>query len=66
MAKRKTKKKLELKPEITLSEVASVGLETVGIVKQLDAKVEQLNQEVNKRIDRLVEAIYKSKRIKGI
>lgn len=65
MAKKKVKK-LKLKPETTLSEVALVGLETVGIVKQLDEKVERLNQEVNKRIDRLVDAISKSKRTKGL
>ena len=83
MAKKVKKvKKTESKFTGTLEDVAKIGLETVGLVKEVDAKVialEQLVGTINKavmagssiiaveqRIDRIVAAISHSKSIKGL
>ena len=54
----------KVKSEFTgnLEEVAKIGLETVGLVKEVDAKVIALEQ----RIDRIVTAIGKAKSVKGL
>lgn len=81
MAKKKVKKvKMKLKKEVTLSDVALAGLETVGIVKKLDEKVEQqigllrerimqlrdLQIKTEQRIDRIVRALDHSKSVRGL
>ena len=75
-------KKTEPKFTGTLEDVAKIGLETVGLVKEVDAKVialEQLIGTINKavmagssiiaveeRIDRIVVALNQSKSTKGL
>lgn len=72
MAKKKVKKTKKVKPVTVadyqdslkerIEKLAKAGFETVGLVKEVDAKVIALEQ----RIDHIVSALDKSKSVRGL
>ena len=79
MAKKKVKKRIALKKEVTLEQVALLGLETATRLKEvayfepiITANSESITVlssniiKLNERIDRIVNAISKSKTVRGL